>query len=59
LLIAENVSKSYADDVLKDLGFFSAGAFREKILLGIENSQEEIGTWLPEWYALQQVIEST
>jgi hypothetical protein len=46
------------DEQLKNLGFFGAGAFREKILLGIEKSQENVGTWLPEWQALQRAIVS-
>lgn len=31
----------------------NAGAFREKVLLGIENTSEDIATWVPEWAALR------
>ena len=32
--------------------------FQERVLVGIEESSENIGTWLPEWLSLQQLIQS-
>jgi hypothetical protein len=31
--------------------------FRERVLVGVEDSSEEIGTWLPEWQALRQILQ--
>lgn len=45
------------DDVVRN-GFQSARAFREKILLGIESTGEDIADWLPEWQALRGEIEA-
>jgi len=39
-------------------GFGSWAAFREKILIGIEATPEDIADWLPEWKALQAEIDS-
>jgi hypothetical protein len=44
------------DDALKSLG--GAINFRERVLVGIEESSEDIGTWLPEWQALRQIIQN-
>jgi len=42
------------DDALKRLG--GAIKFRERVLVGLEESSEDIGTWLPEWQALRELI---
>lgn len=44
------------DEGLKSLG--GAINFRERVLVGIEESCEDIGTWLPEWQALRQIIQN-
>jgi hypothetical protein len=46
------------DDALRGLGFAGAWAFREKVLLGIQQSPDDIGAWLPEWGELQRAIDS-
>jgi hypothetical protein len=46
------------DEDLKQLGFQGAMAFREKILVSITESPEDIASWLPEWNALRQAVES-
>jgi len=43
---------------LQALGFQGAMAFRERILVGIAGTAEDIGDWLPEWRALQQAVEA-
>ncbi len=43
---------------LQAYGFPSVKAFREHVLLGIENAHEDIATWLPEWAALRSCIEA-
>jgi len=40
------------------LGFRNAKAFREKVLLGIESTNEDIATWSPEWSALRNAVEA-
>jgi len=44
------------DDGLQSLG--GAKKFMERVLVAIEESRDEIGTWLPEWQALQQIIQN-
>lgn len=44
------------DEALKSLG--GAINFRERVLVGIEESSEDIGTWLPEWQALRELIQN-
>jgi hypothetical protein len=44
------------NEELKNLG--GAINFQERVLVGIEDSPENIGTWLPEWQTLQQIIQS-
>jgi hypothetical protein len=44
------------DEALKSLG--GAINFRERVLVGIEESSEDIGTWLPEWQRLRQIIQN-
>jgi len=43
---------------LGTFGFNNGGAFREKILLGIEKTDSDIATWVPEWQALRDAVES-
>lgn len=38
-------------------GFPNPRAFREKILLGIEGTNEDIATWIAEWSALRKAVE--
>jgi hypothetical protein len=40
------------------LGFRNTKAFREKVLLGIESTNEDIATWIPEWSALRNAVEA-
>lgn len=44
---------------LQSLGLRGAKAFREKILIGIEQCIDDISTWIPEWSALQTKIRNT
>ncbi len=44
------------NEALKSLG--GAINFRERVLVGIEESSEDIGTWIPEWQALWQIIQN-
>jgi hypothetical protein len=44
------------NDWLAANGFIGALAFREKIVSGIQQSTEDISTWLPEWGKLRTVI---
>lgn len=41
---------------LTRFGFTSPFEFRERILKGIENSTEDVWTWLPEWGRLRELI---
>ncbi|HVP48192.1 MAG TPA: hypothetical protein VMT32_16480 [Bryobacteraceae bacterium] len=43
---------------LHEFGFSNAGAFREKILLGIEKTESDLGTWVREWQALREAVEA-
>jgi hypothetical protein len=44
------------DQWLSDNGFIGAWAFREKLLVGISKTQEDIAEWLPEWKLLRESI---
>lgn len=44
---------------IRSFGFAGVLAFREKILIGIQNSTDDIGDWLPEWKALQYAVDHT
>lgn len=44
------------EPALKDFGFDSAFGFRERILKGIESTQDEVWRWLPEWATLRQLV---
>jgi hypothetical protein len=41
---------------LGSIGFHNFGAFREKILLGIEQTGPAIADWLPEWTAVRREV---
>jgi hypothetical protein len=43
-------------NALRIFGFDSPVVFRERILKGIEESDEEVWTWLPEWQQLRELI---
>lgn len=43
---------------LRSIGFDNFGQFRERILIGIENSQDDVATWIPEWTALRTAIDA-
>jgi hypothetical protein len=43
---------------LNDIGFASPRLFKEKILLGIEASEQDVATWLEEWARLKQGVAS-
>jgi hypothetical protein len=44
------------DADLRALGFSNFGDFRERILLGIRDTADDIADWLPEWAALRSEI---
>lgn len=44
------------NDDLGALGFGSFSAFRERILLGIRDTADDIATWLPKWEALRNHV---
>ncbi len=46
------------DAEIRGFGFDGVLPFREKILVGIQNSTDNIGDWLPEWKELQQAVEN-
>jgi hypothetical protein len=46
------------DADLRGFGFDGALPFREKVLVGIQSSADDIGAWLPEWKALQEAVDS-
>ncbi|MBF0134473.1 MAG: hypothetical protein HQL75_18035 [Magnetococcales bacterium] len=46
------------DDWFKEHGFQGAWAFREKVLIGIQRTTEDISTWEPEWDQLRKQIQS-
>ncbi|MCL1471127.1 hypothetical protein [Argonema antarcticum] len=43
-------------DALRRFGFESPVLFRERVLKGIEDSGEDVWTWLPEWQRLRELI---
>lgn len=45
-----------AEDDFKALGFQGGNAFLAKVIQGIARSTDDIGTWLPEWAALQIAV---
>lgn len=46
------------DADIRRFGFDGVLPFREKVLVGIQNSTDDIGDWLPEWKALQQAVDN-
>lgn len=46
------------DADLKSLGFSNFGEFRERVLLGIRDTMDDVATWLSEWAALRNEIET-
>jgi hypothetical protein len=44
------------DEPLRHLGFNGCGAFRERILLGIEATLDSVDTWMPEWRSLRDAV---
>lgn len=47
------------DTEIRAFGFQGVLPFREKILIGIQNSTDDIGDWLPEWKELQHAVDNT
>jgi hypothetical protein len=43
-------------EALRDFGLGKPSDFRERIIVGISNSPENVWEWLPEWAELQQLI---
>lgn len=41
---------------IEEIGFGSPKVFRERVLVGIENSANDVWTWLPEWVALREQV---
>jgi hypothetical protein len=46
-------------DTLARFGFRSPFEFRERILSGIENSSEDVWTWIPEWSQLRKLVSAS
>jgi len=44
------------DAPLQQFGYAGCGAFRERVLLGIEATFDAVQTWLPEWGALRDAV---
>jgi hypothetical protein len=44
------------DEPLRQLGFNGCGAFRERILLGIEANLDPVDAWVPEWSSLRDLV---
>ena len=42
---------------LADFSLGEPSAFRERVVKGIENSTENVWTWLPEWNQLRQMAQ--
>ncbi len=47
------------ETTLASFGFTSPFEFRERILKGIENSAEDVWTWLPEWTRLRELLSTS
>ena len=47
------------DAEIRGFDFDGVLPFREKVLIGIQNSTDDIGDWLPEWKALQRAVENS
>ena len=47
------------DGELRQLGFGDFGDFRERYLVGIRDTSDDIADWLPEWAALRSEIQTT
>ncbi|SLM29879.1 hypothetical protein MTBBW1_200016 [Desulfamplus magnetovallimortis] len=47
------------DDWFKDNDLQGAGAFRERVLIGIQRATNDIADWLKEWADLREKIETT
>jgi len=43
---------------LPAIGFPSAAVFLEKVLVGIDNTVEDVGDWLDEWAALRDLVDA-
>lgn len=46
------------DEDIRGFDFNGVLPFREKVLVGIQNSTDDIGDWLPEWKALQEAVDN-
>lgn len=46
-------------EALTDFGLGKPSDFRERILVGISNSPEDVWTWLPEWQRLRELVSSS
>lgn len=46
------------DAEIRGFGFDGVLPFRERVLVGIQNSTDDIGEWLPEWKALQEAVDT-
>jgi hypothetical protein len=46
------------DADLRSFGFEGVLPFLEKVLVGIQNSLDDLGEWLPEWKALQEAVQN-
>lgn len=47
-----------AEDGLKVLGFASSRSFRERLLLGIEATEQDVATWIAEWANLREAVQA-
>ncbi len=45
-------------DDLGQRGFGGAAVFRERVLVALQQTSDDVGTWLPEWRALQELSNS-
>lgn len=46
-------------EALSDFGLGKPSDFRERIIVGIGKSPEDVGTWLPEWQRLRELVSSS